>query len=247
MNRSVKCVCEVLITLVYLNMFSLVQKAVGYISESVTDTEVNSSKCERPRLEDFISVSNFESEEFEGTVTAINGRDIVVNSDIYYSIPLHQSTCSYKVGDVVQGTAERKSKYEAWRATSLSLRFSEEKWDCMQPKLTGQVISSRDLDAGIPGILKQDLFPTDGSRLNSSKRDSALLKPSGHDKAEPPKSVIGKVTGVIGDTVTLNNKCFRLSTVESAFALSEGKHLRYFILFVVLFYFIFFFVVGQAQ
>ncbi|XP_064093385.1 uncharacterized protein LOC135206091 isoform X2 [Macrobrachium nipponense] len=204
-------------------MFTFMQKAVGYISGSVGDSELCPSKYERPKLEDFISVSCFESKEFVGKITTISERDIVVDNDIYFSIPMSESKCKFKVGDVVQGTAERQSQYEAWRAVNMLPCPKVERWEGENSKLTGETIPSRDLDAGIPGILKNDLFPTSGYK--QTQPDKLLLQPAEpcRAKIETQKTLVGRVKYVHGDTVTLNEDAyFSLSSVKSAFNVLEG-------------------------
>lgn len=204
-------------------MFTFMQKAVGYISGSVGDSELCPSKYERPKLEDFISVSCFESKEFVGKITTISERDIVVDNDIYFSIPVSESKCKFKVGDIVQGSAERQSQYEAWRAVNMFPCPKGERWEGDSSKLTGETIPSRDLDAGIPGILKNDLFPTSGYK--QSQPDKLLLQPIQPCRAntEIQKTLVGRVKYVHGDTVTLNEDAyFSLSGVKSAFNVLEG-------------------------
>ncbi|XP_068212921.1 RNA helicase Mov10l1-like isoform X2 [Palaemon carinicauda] len=205
-------------------MFTFMQKAVGYISGSVGDSELHGSNYERPKLEDFISVSCCESKEFEGKITTISERDIVVDNDIYFSVPMSESNCRFKVGDIVQGSAERQSKYEAWRAVKLSLCSRAEIWeDSNDLKLKGETIPSRDLDAGIPGILKNDLFPSSGyKQILQEKLPLQPIQPSRAD-INIQKTVMGKVKCVLGDTVTLNEDIsFNLSRAKLMFIIEKG-------------------------
>lgn len=230
-------------------MITLVQKVVSYIVRGKESNGPQGDDLERPRLEDFIDIGphNLESQNFEGTVTSVNGRDIVINNDVYFEVQKPMAPSQFCVGDRVSGIAHRKSDSEAWRASFVQLQ--QEAWDpansnCdASPQIPdsdsksrnlglGQtdatVISCRELEAGIPGILKQDLLSS--SLRKSSAPENASCTTNEQDTSSNlmimEQSAVGKVTGIFGDSVTLNKDLHcRFSPEECSFQLMKGNYI----------------------
>lgn len=234
-------------------MITLVQKVVSYIVRGKESNGPQSDELERPRLEDFIDISphSLESWNFEGTVTSVDGWNIVINKDIYYEVQKPMTPSSFSVGDRVSGVAHRRSNTEAWRATDVQLQ--QEAWDSANSNSTtdgnpqiqeydsrsrslgsGQkdatVISCRELEAGIPGIFKQDLLSS-SLRKNSRPEDASCTSHEGDTSSElipVEQCAIGKITGIFGDSVTLNeNLHFRFCPAECSFQLMKGDWIAY--------------------
>lgn len=243
-------------------MISLVHKAVGYF---VREADSNSPKFEldRPRLEDFIPVthSEIETQNFEGIVTSMYGSSIIINNDIYCDASKHPVGEKIHLNDRVRGVAQRTTKHEAWQAVKLQLFLEEWDADCKEQldslksykesdnlddactakyvngALKNEVIQCRDIAAGIPGILKQDLL---SSVMKTSQ--SELSTKSVKDSMNIPQvqqTLLGKITGIFGDTATLNEDVsFSLSSTNYDWEILEGK--ESFFLYHITFLHIFF-------
>lgn len=234
-------------------MITLVQKVVSYIVRGKETNGPQSDELERPRLEDFIDISphSLESWNFEGTVTSVNGWNIVINNDIYFEVQKPMTPSSFSVGNRVSGIAHRRNNSEAWRATVVQLQ--QEEWDSANSNSTtdgnprildyesglkslgsGQkdatVISCRELEAGIPGIFKQDLLSS-SLRKSNTPEDTSCSSNEGDTSTEltpGEQCAIGKITGIFGDSVTLNeNLHFRFCPAECSFQLMKGDWITY--------------------
>lgn len=233
-------------------MITLVQKVVSYIVRGKETNGPQSDELERPRLEDFIDISphSLESWNFDGTVTSVNGWNIVINNDIYFEVQKPMTPSSFSVGNRVSGIAHRRNNSEAWRATVVQLQ--QEEWDSANSNSTtdgnprildyesglkslgsGQkdatVISCRELEAGIPGIFKQDLLSSSLRKSNTPEDTSCSSNEGDTSKELTPgeQCAIGKITGIFGDSVTLNeNLHFRFCPAECSFQLMKGNYIH---------------------
>lgn len=200
-------------------MFTLMKKAVDYLSGDTDDKFV-----ERPLLEEFISpteVLKIETNEFIGTVTVLTNSDGIINKDIYFQMNKSIASLELSVGSRVSGEAFRNSSQEAWQVQRL--QHQDNIWDQIETQnvntYKGELISCRDLSMGIPGMLKQDLFHTLAKKENLEKTKSL----DENSVKNRNGSVTGIVTGVVADTVTLNDDLFFcLSKASCSFKLVVG-------------------------
>ncbi|KAG0692718.1 RNA helicase Mov10l1 [Chionoecetes opilio] len=205
-------------------MITLIQKAVRYAVGSSKSDVLQETLSFRPKLEDFVSTSHSapETKEFEGLVTSIDSSCIVIDQDVYCE-PSEFPPNKVCLGVKVRGLAQRGGNHEMWRAKTIEL--VHEGWDT-GPHCSGnknidrkkgsasvaasdcEAVSCRDLAEGIPGIFKSDLL----SSVSPRSDQTGCVPECSQVSARPggSKTVIGKVTGVYGDTVTLNDSiCFK--------------------------------------
>ncbi|CAL4115825.1 unnamed protein product, partial [Meganyctiphanes norvegica] len=200
-------------------MFTLVKKAADYLSWDTDDKVI-----ERPQLEEFISPTELlqiETKEFVGTVTVLTNSDGIINKDIYFQMSKSIESLKLSVGSKVLGQASRNSSQEAWQVKRL--QHYDNVWDQTENQnvniTKGERISSRDLSMGIPGMLKQDLFHSLTKKENLEKTES--LDNNGVNDSNG--SFTGKVTGIVADTVTVNDDIFFcLSKANCSFKLVVG-------------------------
>ncbi|XP_042220663.1 RNA helicase Mov10l1-like [Homarus americanus] len=231
-------------------MITMVQKAVGYFIRGTDDNSSKFGEPDRPRLEDFIpvSLSKVETCNFYGVITSVNGSCIIISDHICCDASEFQFKRKLSLNDKVRGEARRASEYEAWQVVKIQL--VQEEWDADgEDKLDYQksdekvnklgdafvktfpsssfkngAIPCRDLEAGIPGILKQDLL----SSLMKTSQPKEPQEPSSSsedmtDKLEVQQTLIGRVTSIVADTVTLNEDIsFNLSAADCTWEILQG-------------------------
>lgn len=219
-------------------MISLVQKAMKYATGGNKSTQLEDTVSCRPKLEDFVSTSHSEPEtkEFEGLVTSTDSSCIVIDQDVYCDPSEFPSDRKVCVGIKVRGSAQRGGKHEMWRATTIEI--VQEEWDAGRHckaktsdhggKSTcvaagdGEATSCKDLVEGITGSVKRDFL----SSVSSGSLQSASLLECSEPLAGTgaSKTVIGKVTGVYKDSVTLNGSvCCSLANANPSMDLITGK------------------------
>lgn len=218
-------------------MITLMQKAVGYFVRGPDENSAKLDELNRPRLEDFILVSCSEREihNFEGVITFVNMSVIVINNDIYCDSSLFPTGRKVNINDKVRGVAERCSNRDAWRAVKV-LFLQEDEWDAAdKDAAVGKQTSSgnkllarsgesgaipcRDLEAGIPGFLRQDLF----SQMDKTDHTDWLGEPVNNFPDIQP-TIMGRVVAIYGDTISLNEGItFCLSPADYDFKVIEGE------------------------
>lgn len=219
-------------------MITLVQKAVMYAVRSSKNDHYQENVDCRPKLEEFVTTSHFmpETKDFQGHVTSIDSAYIVIDQDVYCELSLFPSDKRVSVGVKVKGSARRGGKHEMWQAEKIEL--VQEEWEayCEEKdkvdESTGptsrtnsnrEAVSCKDLVEGIPGIFKSDVLVSLSSRSNHLqdiiKSSEVLAKP------QVPTNIIGKVTSLFGNSVTLNdNIYFDITAASCNMVLLKGKH-----------------------
>lgn len=219
-------------------MISLVQKAMKYATGGDKSTQLEETVNCRPKLEDFVSTSHSEPEmkEFEGLVTSMDSSCIVIDQDVYCDPSEFPSDRKVCVGVKVRGSAQRGGKHEMWRAKTIEI--VQEEWDAGRhctartndhggkstcvAACDGEATPCKDLVEGIPGSFKREFL----SSVSSGSLQSAGLPECSEPLAETgvSKTIIGKVTGVYKDTVTLNGSvCCSLANANPSMDLITGK------------------------
>lgn len=220
-------------------MITLVQKVVRYaVRGNKSDQFQETVNC-RPKLEDFVSTSHSapETKEFEGLVTSIDCSCIVIDQDVYCEPSKFPPNKKISLGVKVRGLAQRGGKHEMWQAETIEL--VQEEWDTVlhcREKDSGdrikstacgsasncEAISCRDLAEGIPGIFKSDLLSSVSSRCDQPGHVPECSEALARTRAS--KTVFGKVTGIYGDTVTLNDSiCCNMTCASHSMDLVAGK------------------------
>ena len=215
-------------------MITLVQKAVRYaVGGSSSDQLQDTVSC-RPKLQDFVSTTHStpERKEFQGLVTSIDSSCIVIDHDVYCDPSDFPSNKKVSLGVNVRGLAQRGGKHEMWRAKTIELVMED--WNdgphSRKIETSGNKsaasnnasISSKDLSEGIPGIFKSDVLSSVSSRSyqQEHRADCSEALP----KTTASKTVIGKVTGIYGDAVTINDSiCCNLTSSRCNMDLVPGK------------------------
>lgn len=217
-------------------MITLVQKAVRYAVGGSESESYQETVDSRPKLEEFVSTlkSVPETKDFQGLITSVDNSCIVVDHDVYCEPSLFASNKRVSVGVKVKGSAHRRGEHEMWRAEKIEL--VQEEWEAGRkekdksdgsrgPTSTttsnGETISCKDLAEGIPGIFKSDVLSSVSPRSNQPEHITKC------NEVMPgvPTTVIGKVTGVFGDTVTLNDSTyFDITNASCNLILVKGKH-----------------------
>lgn len=220
-------------------MITLVQKAMKYAVGGSTSDSYQETVSSRPKLEEFVSTSNSvpETKEFQGLVTSIDISCIVIDQDVYCEPSMLPSDKRVSVGVKVKGSAQRAGRHEMWRAEKIELVQEEWEAGCKgkdKAAWNGEAIASKDLAEGIPGIFKSDVLSSMSPR---SSHPGHLTKNSEDvPKSGGPTTIIGKVTGTFGDTVTLNDSVyFDITNASCNMALVKGKHSILFINVVLIF------------
>ncbi|XP_069180578.1 uncharacterized protein [Procambarus clarkii] len=212
-------------------MITLVQKAFGYFVGGRDDQPSKWEEVDRPRLEDFVSVSpsTVETCDFEGVITSVRGSDIIINNDIYCDASKFQAGEKICVNNQVTGVAERRNKHEAWRA--VHVQMLQERWDddgggsgeaqlnsCKNDANDRDVFpgkctkTSLDPEMRIPHSVKQDVhYPAKTRQFETQSTK------------DPKEKVIGRVTGMCGGTVSLNEDIsFSLSETNCNWKIVKG-------------------------
>lgn len=226
-------------------MITLIQKAVRYAVKGNNSDHFQETENCRPKLEDFVSTSHSapETKEFEGLVTSTDSSCIVIDQDVYCEPSKLPPNKKVSVGVKVRGLAQRRGQHEMWRAETMEL--VQEEWDAglqYRGKDNGdkgvgasncEAISCRDLAEGIPGIFKSDLLSSVSSRCDQPGQVSDCSEAV--TRTEASKTVIGKVTGIYGDTVTLNDSiCCDLTNTSCSMDLVAGKSVIVYIIYLAL-------------
>nr|XP_045618239.1 RNA helicase Mov10l1-like isoform X2 [Procambarus clarkii] len=212
-------------------MITLVQKAFGYFVGGRDDQPSKWEEVDRPRLEDFVSVSpsTVETCDFEGVITSVRGSDIIINNDIYCDASKFQAGEKICVNNQVTGVAERRNKHEAWRA--VHVQMLQERWDDDGGGGDEAQLNSCKNDAN-----DRDVFPGKCTKtsLDPEMRIPHSVKQYVHYPAktrqfetqstkDPKEKVIGRVTGMCGGTVSLNeNISFSLSETNCNWKIVKG-------------------------
>ncbi|XP_063880940.1 RNA helicase Mov10l1-like isoform X2 [Scylla paramamosain] len=219
-------------------MITLVQKAMRYAAGGSKSTQLEETVSCRPKLEDFVStsLSGPETKEFEGLVTSTDCSCVVIDQDVYCDPSDFPPNRKVSVGVRVRGLAQRGGKHEMWRAKKIEV--VQEDWDASlycSARISGdgkkstacvaagdcEATPCKDLAKVIPGSFKRDFL----SSVSSGSFQPRCLPDCSEALARtgPSKAVIGKVTGIYGDTVTLNDSvCCSLASANTSMDLVTG-------------------------
>ena len=205
-------------------MITLVQKAIRYAAGGGKSTQLEETVSCRPKLEDFVLTNHSgpETKEFEGLVTSADCSCIVVGQNVYCDPSDFPSNRKVSVGVKVSGLARREGKHEMWRAKTV--KIVQEEWDaglhCTAKSNGDGGESTACLAEGIPGSFKRDFL----SWVSPESFQTGHLPNEALAGTGASQTVIGKVTGVCGNTVTLNESiCCSLATANTTMDLVTGK------------------------